>query len=125
MTRHNPDAIWYHPNAPLELEDPRANPRTEYPYLSLSKVLRYEPMAAALGVSEVARSPRGFLKAYREAGGKSANLSPYWQNRREGFISRHLTQAVNRNEPLWDEDKDRPTRRHLALIMWAYSPKKL
>ena len=92
-----------------------------YPYLSLAKVLRYEPLAKALGVSEVARGPRGFPRAYREAGGRAANLSPYWQKRREGFISRHLAQVVYRGEPLWDED-GHPTRRHLALIMGAFSP---
>jgi hypothetical protein len=32
-----------------------------------------------------------------------------------------MAQVRNKKEKLFDED-DFPTRRHLALIMWAYSP---
>lgn len=87
----------------------------EWPWLSLREVKRWEPLATARGVSKVARSPRGFLTAYKEG-----RIDPWWVNRRQGFINRHLAQ-LRRGEPLWERDGT-PTRRHLALIMWAYSP---
>lgn len=90
-----------------------------YGFLPLSTVERYRPLAAALGVSAVARGPRGFLRAYLDAEG-SAHLSDYWRRRREAFIKRHMAQVRKRGEPLWKGGV--PTRRHLALIMWAYSP---
>ena len=73
------------------------------------------------GVSEVARSPRGFLTAYKKAGGKASALSDSWKAKREAFIARHMAQVKQNNEPLMKDGK--PTRRHLALIAWAYSPK--
>lgn len=95
-------------------------------FLSLGKVKKYEPLARAWGVSAVARSPRGFLTQYKKAGGKASGLTPYWRNRRENFIKRHMAQLTGNREALWKFDKASerylPTRRHLALIMWAYSP---
>lgn len=80
--------------------------------MTLSEIAKYEPDMKRLKVSEVARSPRGFLTAYKKASGKLDKLSPYWQQRREGFIARHLVQY-----------KTKPTyRRKLALIAWAYMP---
>jgi hypothetical protein len=89
-------------------------------YLSLATIARFEPLAKKRGVSEVARGPRGFLPVYKRAG-SSAKVDEYWRNRREAFIARHMAQVEQRNEPLWDRD-GLPSRRHLALIMWAYSP---
>lgn len=83
----------------------------EYPWLSLSTIQNYEPEMRALGVSEVARSPRGFLTAYKRAGGNRNNLSEAWRRKRHGFISRHLAQY-----------KRGQYRRRLALIAWAYDP---
>lgn len=92
-------------------------------FLALSVVETYVPLARQLGVSEVARSPRGFLTAYRRAGGKPQNLSPAWLAKREAFIARHMAQIEGRGEPL--SRGGEPSRRHLALIMWAYSPARL
>ena len=89
-------------------------------FLSLVTIARYEPGARKRKVSEVARGPRGFLPAYKHAGSATA-LPDYWRRKREAFIARHMAQVEERNEPLWDLD-GRPSRRHLALIMWAYSP---
>lgn len=89
-------------------------------FLPLSVVEKYEPLAEELGVSSVARSQRGFLTAYKRAK-TSGNLSPEWHAKREAFIKRHMAQVAMRNEDLFDEDGN-PSRRHLALIMWAYSP---
>lgn len=89
-------------------------------FLPLATIVRYEPLARKRKVSEVARGPGGFLPAYKRAGTATA-LSDDWRRTREAFIARHMAQVEERNEPLWDLD-GRPSRRHLALIMWAYSP---
>lgn len=86
--------------------------RPYYKYLSLNKVLAYEPQMKKLGVSKVARSPRGFLTAYKRAGGNNRLLSEAWRNKRYGFIRRHLAQY----------QKNPTLRRKLALIAWAYMP---
>jgi hypothetical protein len=89
-------------------------------FLPLSVVEKYEPLAKAQGVSTVARSARGFLTAYKRAG-SAGNLAPEWHAKREAFIKRHMAQVSMRKEDLFDEEGE-PSRRHLALIMWAYSP---
>lgn len=89
-------------------------------FLPLSTIARYESLARKRKVSEVARGPAGFLPAYKRAG-SSTKLPDYWRHKREAFIARHMAQVEQRNEPLWGLD-GWPSRRHLALIMWAYSP---
>jgi hypothetical protein len=89
-------------------------------FLTLRTIAKFEPLMRRLGVSEVARSRDGFLTAYREAG-RQGNLSPYWLKRRDGFIARHMAQAIGNDEALFKAD-GLPTRRHLALVAWAYSP---
>lgn len=84
----------------------------EYSYISLATIKQYEPEMRRLGVSVIARSPQGFLAAYKKAGGKLSRLSDYWRQKRSAFIARHLAQY-----------RDNPTyRRKLALIAWAYMP---
>ncbi|MDG6912625.1 MAG: hypothetical protein JRN35_06030 [Nitrososphaerota archaeon] len=79
---------------------------------SLASIARYEPEMRRLGVSEVARSPRGFLPAYKRARGDWHNLPVRWRVERHNFIQRHLTQY-----------REHPTyRRWLALMAWAYRP---
>jgi len=114
---------------------------TRFPYLPLEYINALEPLARALGVSEVARgvSPsgrgdRGFLVAFRDADGKPSNLDDisiqdgkqegYWINKREDFNTRHLAQIRKNKRPLWFTWKGHktPTRQHIALAMWAYSP---
>jgi len=92
----------------------------EKPWLALDDVARWEAMAALQGVSEAARRPDGFLGAYKRAKGQKHAMPERWRRERERFIARHVAQARLRHEP-WFVD-GRPTRRHLALIMWAYSP---
>ena len=93
-----------------------------FKWVPLHRVLELEPYAAALGVSEVARSEDGFLREYERAGTARrmrgrlvpgfASASATWEQRRAAFISRHLPQY-----------RKKPTvRRQLALIMWAYDP---
>lgn len=104
---------------------PQAGRRAEaYPWLSLAKIKKYEQLMRDRGVSEVARSPRGFLTAFKRAGSKT-RLSPEWRMKRDGFIARHWTQAQKQARPLY-ETKGKyagtPTRWHLALIAWGFSP---
>jgi len=51
----------------------------QYRYMPLSRIKDLEPEMKRLKVSEVARSPRGFLTAYKRAGGSSDKLSEQWQ----------------------------------------------
>jgi hypothetical protein len=88
--------------------------------LSLSLARKFQPLAARRGVSKVARSGRGFMAAYARAGGDLRKLPRKWQAKREAFIKRHMAQVHKRRESLFKDGV--PTRRHLALVMWAYSP---
>ncbi len=90
-------------------------------WLPALTVLRVEPHAAARGVSDAARSPRGFVRAYESAGDPGAlgtvpGRSTPWRAWRDSFVALHLQQG----ESLWSGGK--PTRRHLALALWAHSP---
>lgn len=105
----------------------RAAPNPGYPWLSLPVTEAAARAAASRGVSAVARAPGGFLPAYRKAGGVPARMQTLrhssgqsWSSRRDGFIARHMAQA----DVLWEwvGGEERPTRRHLALAVWAYSP---
>lgn len=87
--------------------------------MSYAAAHKWEPMAAKLGVSKVARSSRGFMRAYQRAG-SFAKLPEKWKRKREAFIARHMAQG--KSEQLWKNGK--PSRRALALIMWAYMPPK-
>lgn len=93
---------------------------TEPDFLRLDVVDAFVPEMRRRGVSEVARSPVGFLTAYRHARGEPEALSAYWRRRRAAFIARHMAQVRLRKEPL--VKKGKLTRRHLALIAWAYTP---
>lgn len=90
-------------------------------FLPLDLIQRFVPLMEERGVSEVARSPQGFLTAYKRVRGRPYALSPAWLDKRLGFIARHMAQARNNDEP-WFDARGLPTRRHLALIAWAYSP---
>ena len=88
-------------------------------YVPLRDVHASVGIAQRLGVSEVARSSRGFLSAYERFGRPSYvenAIDPFsgqlWGVRRAAFIARHL--------PQYDEN---PTqRRRIALLIWAFDP---
>lgn len=92
---------------------------SKYPVMSYKNAHAWEAQAAKRGVSKVARSTRGFMRAYQRAG-SWANLSDAWRRKRNAFVARHMAQVRNNNEQLWNGGK--PSRRALALIMWAYMP---
>jgi hypothetical protein len=93
----------------------------EYKWISARQVERVVPDLVEHGVSEVARSPRGFVSAYlrhRTPARMRTALVPgeqiTWARKRELFIRRTLA-AYNA----------RPTyRRWLALMAWAYRPNR-
>jgi hypothetical protein len=93
---------------------------TGYRWLSYSQAASHIPDAEAQGVSEVARSPRGFMGEYKRAGSaakmRDRPVPGYpnqtWGDRRDNFIRRHLAQYRLKATP----------RRRLALLMWAFNP---
>ncbi len=86
-----------------------------------AQVARIVPELEAHGVSEVARSARGFIPAYlaartpeRMARTQAPGKGVTWAHERHRFIKRTLA-AYEMN----------PThRRALALMAWAYVPRK-
>ena len=103
----------------------------EFPWVSYRVAHSFEKAAEEQGVSEVARSHRGFMRQYEAAGSaqvmrkmkvapirssemrtmkKAGSPSQTWGQRRTGFIKRHLAEYV----------KHKTYRRWLALMMWAY-----
>lgn len=97
----------------------KANPPGRFPVMSYAAARKWEPMAARQGVSKVARSSRGFMRAYQRAG-RWRNLPDHWKRKRNAFVARHMAQVRQNRENLWKNGK--PSRRALALIMWAYMP---
>lgn len=96
-------------------------PSRKYRWMRYSNAHAYEEEANRLGVSKVARSARGFMRAYETARTPEKmastqvpqiNRFQFWDQRRDDFIGRHLPQY--RSKP--------SHRRRLALIMWAFEP---
>ena len=90
-------------------------------WLSLEVVEAAAAAAAEQDVSERARAPGQFVNQYQKAGGDRDLLDPAWAKKRDGFVARHMAQVEASNEDLFTPDGE-PTRRHLALAVWAYSP---
>ena len=90
------------------------------PWLPLYLCEAVEGYAAKRGVSEIARSGRGFLTAYKVVSGEPAMLG------RDPHSGKHWTEVLRLfiNEQMWLSRRkgEVPSRRHLALAMWGYSP---
>jgi len=91
-----------------------------FPWMTVEEVEAMLPTIEAAGVSAVARSPRGFISAYRRIRSPLQMMiaevpdlvTQSWAQRRDAFIARAL--------PVYNAN---PThRRALALIAWAYLP---
>ncbi len=99
-------------------QDPKGRVSPSDMILPLSEVLKYEDEAKKLGVSEVARSKRGFLTQYKQAK-TYEKLPEEWKTKQQNFVARHLKQIENHKK------QGHNTHRHaLALIMWAYDARK-
>lgn len=92
----------------------------ERAWLDLDTVEAAIPAMEERDVSQVARSDRGFIAQYAAAEGDPDDLSDVWRDKRNAFLARHIAQASANGEPWWRNGE--PTRRHLALVAWAYSP---
>ena len=107
--------------------------------MTLDDANRAEPAAAEQAVSEVARgivpstvTDHGFMEVYRMVDGDPEEMhnvmatdNSTWAERRYQFVARHLAQGKEHkrktgNNPWWRDGE--PTRRHLGLMMWAYTP---
>ncbi len=91
-----------------------------FPWMPVEEVEAMLPTIEAAGVSAVARSPRGFISAYRRIRSPLQMMiaevpdlpTQTWAQRRDAFIARAL--------PVYNAN---PThRRALALIAWAFAP---
>ena len=91
-----------------------------FAWMPVEEVEAMLPTIEAAGVSKIARSPRGFLTAYRRIRSPLRMMiaevpdlvTQTWAQRRDAYIARALP-AYNAN----------PThRRALALMAWAYAP---
>ncbi len=91
-----------------------------FPWMPVELVESIVPTLIENGVSEVARSPRGFIRAYghfRTPMRMSIEFVPgervTWAQKRELFIRRTL--AAYKKNPSF--------RRALSLMAWAFMPK--
>lgn len=90
-----------------------------FDYLPVETVKAYIPMMEKRGVSKVARS-RGFTKLYIQGfdpGATKSSKNLNWEQVRHNYLKRRLAQPSK----LFDR-KGVPSRYHLSLISWAYSP---
>ena len=113
-----------------------------YDFLPLTTVIKYEKLAEEYGVSDVARGLKpstktneGFLKVYKRV--KQPNKLQYipvkksrpqgqdYYSFRNTFIKSRLGQMKALKTPLFYTNgkyKGLPTKQHVILIMYAYSP---
>jgi hypothetical protein len=149
----------YHPNRTKHMEEAmglfkawlkkypklKAYEDSNYKFLSLEQIAKYEKIAEIYKVSEVARgikkgtkTDKGFLQMYKEVQGKSSKLQyipvkiykpegqDYWSYR-IGFINSRIGQIKKANTPLYytyGKYKGLPTKQHIILILHGYSPDK-
>ena len=91
-----------------------------FPWMTVEEVEAMLPTIEAAGVSKVARSPRGFVTAYRRIRSPLQMMiavvpdlvTQTWAQRRDAFIARAL--------PVYNANPSH--RRALALMAWAYAP---
>ena len=98
-----------------------------FKYQKISTVNAMIPLIESMNVSAIARSKRGFLSAYKRLKtpakmklAQAPGSLQSWDQKRNAFLKRQIAQAKSNGESWWVDGL--PTRRHLALIAWAYSP---
>lgn len=77
-----------------------------YPYMTRAEVRKYENDIINNNVSQIARSPDGFMYTYLN----TRTISPELDKKRTSFISRTLPAYL----------KNPTYKRFLSLIAWAY-----
>ena len=98
-----------------------------FKYQKISTVNAMIPLIESMNVSAIARSKRGFLRAYKRLKTpakmkltQAPGSLQSWDQKRNAFLKRQIAQAKSNGESWWVDGL--PTRRHLALIAWAYTP---
>lgn len=92
-----------------------------YDYLPVETVAFYLPMMKDRGVSIVSRES-GFTKMYlsgKDPKTEKVSSRQTWHQKRHNYIKRRLGNRYY----LFDTD-GKPSRYHLSLISWGYSPSK-
>lgn len=120
------------------------NIKTKYPFLPLSTISKYEPIAEMRRLSEVSRGVKsatktkyGFLEFYKKVNGDQRKLAftpttdnpagqDYW-SAREAFLNARTAQIRARNNGKMPksaliDDNGLPTNQHIVMIMNGYSP---
>ena len=123
----------------------RKSQEPNYNFLTLEQIAKYEKIANEYGVSEVARgikpstkTDEGFLQVYKKVKKpyklqyipikKTRPQGQDYYSFRNSFISSRLGQMKHSKTPLFYTDgkyKGMPTKQHIILIMYAYSPTNL
>lgn len=119
--------------------------KSTLPYLPLSLINTYEKLAEYYNISRKARglekpttSDKGFLVVYREYKGDGSKMKGLpcrkdkpdgvdWERKREIEVKGKYGQMKRMKIPLYHKEgdlKDLPTKMHVNMIMWAYSPDK-
>jgi hypothetical protein len=119
--------------------------KSSLPYLPLSLINQYETLAEYYNISRKARglekpttSDKGFLVIYREYKGDGLKMKELpcrkdkpegvnWERKREIEVKGKYGQMKRMKIPLYHKEgelKDLPTKMHVNMIMWAYSPDK-
>ena len=115
----------------------------KYPFLSLSLIKSYEKLAnyynislKSRGIIKPSTSDEGFLVVYRKIKGKYKKLKNIpvkkkkpdgvdWLTKRNNQVNAKFKQSKKMKLKLFHTDgplKDLPTKIHVNMIMWAYSP---
>ena len=114
----------------------------KFSFLDIKTIKKYYKLADYYKVSEIARglkkaktSDKGFLEVYKKNSDKEKikniplkKTNPQganWYNTRINRIKAKLGQMKTMNIKFFHEDgklKGLPTKMHVILIMWAYSP---
>jgi hypothetical protein len=145
----------YHPNQTVDMKEAmkifklwlndyknKKSRESNYKFLELETIIKYEKIAEEYGVSEVARglkpsikSDEGFLKVYKRVKKpyklqympikKSRPQGQDYYSFRNSFIKSRLGQMKAAKTKLFYTEgkyKGLPTKQHIILIMYAYSP---
>lgn len=117
--------------------------RLSKPYLTPKQVSSLEFLAEYYNISRKARgldkpttSDRGFLEIWREVKGDKKRLRNYpvksrlphgqtWDKQRNNFITRRISMIKNAKNDLYytsGPNKGLPTKLHVNMMIWAYSP---
>ena len=92
----------------------------EPPWLPFDVVLAWSQEARQRGLADSGWA--AFLDAWRRVDGDPERLPVSWRTRRRAFLARQEAARQRAQEPLWEKQRGSPSRRHLALVMWAFSP---